>query len=76
MVQIVPIVYKKMKSDGKALPDINLKDVFVNNFVSIVDRETFSKRFEGTRGFKVAEEGKQEQTRSFLTAIGPSLTKK
>ncbi len=76
MVQIVPIVYNKIKSDGKALPDINLKDVFVNNFVSIVDRETVAKRFAGTRGFKVADAVKQEQSKSFITAIGPGLTKK
>ena len=75
-VASVPMVYKRLKSEGKDLPAINLKDVFVNNFVSLVDRETFIKRFEGTRGFKVAEEVKQEQTKSFLTTIGPGLTKK
>lgn len=75
-VASLPMVYKKLKSDGKALPDINLKDVFVNNFVSIVDRETFASRIAGTRGSKVAAAVKQEQSKSFLTAVGPGLTKK
>jgi uncharacterized SAM-binding protein YcdF (DUF218 family) len=75
-VASVPMVYKKLKSDAMDLPVINLKSVFVNNFVSIVDRETFAKRFAGTRGLKVAELVKQEQSNSFLIAIGPGLTKK
>jgi uncharacterized SAM-binding protein YcdF (DUF218 family) len=75
-VASVPVVYKKLKADGTNLPSISLKDVYVDSFVSIVDRETFAERFEGTRGFKVADEVRQDQTKSFLTATGPSLTKK
>lgn len=75
-VASLPVVFQKLKAERANLPSINPKEVYVEDFVSIVDRESFAKRFEGTRGFRVAEAVTQEQSTSFLTAVGPGFTKK
>lgn len=62
----VPVVYKKVKSKQKTLPTIDATDAYEACFVSLVDRENFAKRLKGTRGFKVAEKLKQEQSASLV----------
>ncbi len=60
-VKSVPVVFDLVSLEKNPLPSIDTTSVYVNNFVSIVDRETFWQRFAGTRGRRVVEEVKQEK---------------
>ena len=50
----IPVVFGIMKAD-ETLPVINPTSAYVKDFVSIVERESFWKRFGGTRGRRVKE---------------------
>ncbi len=60
-VKSIPIVIDKISLADNPLPAIDTTSAYVANFVSIVDRESFWKRFSGTRGKRIVEEVKQEQ---------------
>jgi len=72
----IPAVYSRTISGNSTLPAIDLNAAYVNDFVSLLDRESFATRLEGTRGFRVAEEERKRQFTNFLTPLGPSLTKR
>jgi len=55
-VTSVPIVFGMIDMDSKTLPAIDTTAAHVPNFVSIVERESFWKRFSGTMGRRVKEE--------------------
>lgn len=58
----VPVVFGVLKMDG-TLPVINPASAYVKDFVSIVKRESFWKRFSGTRGRRVKEEVEAEEVK-------------
>lgn len=60
-VKSVPIVFDMISLSAYPLPAIDTTSAFVTNFVSIVDRESFWKRFAGTRGKRIVEEVKHEK---------------
>ena len=60
-VKSVPVVLEMISLTDNPLPVIDTISAYVNNFVSIVDRESFWKRFAGTRGKRIAEEVKREK---------------
>jgi len=49
-VDFLPVVFPILDSIPKIDPDIDESKAFVENFVSIEERESFWKRFAGTRG--------------------------
>ena len=49
-IKFVPIVYKTLFSMNMLDIEINPESAFVENFVSLTERESFGKRFQGTRG--------------------------
>jgi uncharacterized SAM-binding protein YcdF (DUF218 family) len=55
-VEIVPIVYSKIRSDRDNIPSIKSADAVANNFVALNERETRTQRYSGTRGRRVAQE--------------------
>lgn len=59
-VKSIPIVFDKISLADNPLPAIDTTSAYVAGFVSIVERETFWKRFAGTRGKRVVDEVKQE----------------
>lgn len=52
-VDFIPIVYDTLKTVVRIEPNINQQEAHVEDFVSIVDRESIWKRLRGTRGDKV-----------------------
>jgi hypothetical protein len=55
-VEFVPLVFNKIKRSNETLPAIDLSDVSVSDFVSLVERESFRQRWDGTRGKRVIAE--------------------
>ncbi len=49
-VDFLPVVFPILDSIPKINPDIDESKAFVENFISIEERESFLKRFAGTRG--------------------------
>ncbi len=49
-VDFLPVVFPILDSIPKINPDIDESKAFVENFISIEERESFFKRFAGTRG--------------------------
>ncbi len=60
-VKAVPIVFSLLDIDDRSLPKIDTTKAYVENFVSIADRENFWERFRGTMGKRVREDVKQEK---------------
>lgn len=58
-VKPVPIVFGTMGIDTLHLPDVDTTLLYVENFVSITERESFWERFRGTMGKRVKKEKKQ-----------------
>jgi hypothetical protein len=56
----IPIIFDSMNIDEKQLPQINPSSAYVENFVSIKDREGFWQRMRGTLGKRVKEEAKAD----------------
>lgn len=52
-VTIIPIEYKKIHLMKTPWPEINPNSAYVNDFVSIVERETRIKRLKGTMGMNI-----------------------
>lgn len=59
-VTTVPFVEGKVNLDAVTLPPIDTTGAYVDNFVSILERESFWQRFRGTMGKRVKEERKAE----------------
>jgi hypothetical protein len=59
-VEFVPLVFNKIKRSNETLPAIDLSDVTASDFVSIVARESFRQRWDGTRGKRVIAELNQQ----------------
>lgn len=51
-IAIIPMVYDSLKTIEPLMidPQINAQEAYDSNFVSIIERESFRKRFKGTRG--------------------------
>jgi len=51
-ITIIPMVYDSLKTIEPMMinPPINAQEAYDSNFVSIIERESFRKRFRGTRG--------------------------
>ncbi|MEO7990970.1 MAG: YdcF family protein [Chryseolinea sp.] len=60
-VQSIPVVFDKISLTDHPLPTIDTTDVYVKDFVSIVERESFWKRFAGTRGKRIVDEVRKEK---------------
>jgi hypothetical protein len=61
-VEPFPIVLDKISLTNNPLPAIDTTSAYVESFISIVERETFWKRFAGTRGKRVVDEVNQENS--------------
>jgi len=60
-VKSIPIVFDRLQIDDSPMPIIDLTAAFRNDFVSIMDRESFWQRFRGTLGLRVKDEVKAEK---------------
>jgi uncharacterized SAM-binding protein YcdF (DUF218 family) len=60
-VKSVPVVTDILNLEGKTLPVVDTTTLYVPNFVSITERESFWKRFRGTMGKRIKEEIRQEE---------------
>jgi uncharacterized SAM-binding protein YcdF (DUF218 family) len=60
-VKAVPIVFSMLDIDDRSLPKIDTAAAYVENFVSITEREGFWERFRGTMGKRVKDDVKQER---------------
>jgi uncharacterized SAM-binding protein YcdF (DUF218 family) len=60
-VKAIPIVFSLLDIDDRSLPKIDTTTAYVENFVSITERENFWERFRGTMGKRVKEDVKQER---------------
>lgn len=60
-VKSVPVVTDILTLEGKTLPAVDTTTFYVSDFVSIMERESFWKRFRGTMGKRIKEEVRQEQ---------------
>lgn len=58
-VKAVPIVFSMLDVDDRSLPKIDTTAAYVENFVSITEREGFWERFRGTMGKRVRDDVKQ-----------------
>lgn len=57
----VPVVFGIVDMNGTTLPLIDTTACYNKDFVSIMERESFWKRFQGTRGERVKQEVKAER---------------
>ena len=75
-VEAVPAVFDKIRSDDALLPAIDLTHVYVDDFVSLPERETLRQRLAGTRGRRVKEEvrGQQLASKNFPQQSGSILS--
>jgi uncharacterized SAM-binding protein YcdF (DUF218 family) len=62
-VKTVPIVFSLLDIDDRSLPKIDTTAAYVENFVSITERQGFWERFRGTMGKRVREDLKEETKR-------------
>ena len=60
-VKSVPVVSDILELEGKTLPVVDTTTLYVRDFVSITERESFWKRFRGTMGKRIKEEIRQEE---------------
>jgi uncharacterized SAM-binding protein YcdF (DUF218 family) len=60
-VKLIPVVFDRIAPEDNPIPVIDTTSVYVTDFVSILDRETFWQRFAATRGKRIEEELKQEK---------------
>jgi hypothetical protein len=73
-IQLVPIVYSKIRSEGYEIPQIDPAGAAVNNFVSLEERQTRAQRHKGTRGRRIAQEIEAERLHKlFLESGQPEL---
>ena len=59
-IELIPIVYSKIKHDHDAIPSIVSTDAMVNDFVALNERESRAQRYSGTKGRRVAREIEDE----------------
>ena len=72
-VKNIPIVFSRLDIDDRSLPKIDTTAAYVDNFVSITERESFWERFRGTMGRRVIEDvknGSKKGDRTALTSSG------
>lgn len=63
-VKSIPIVFPLLDIDDRSLPKIDTTAAFINDFVSITERESFWERFRGTLGKKVKEDVREMKERN------------
>jgi hypothetical protein len=63
-VELVPIHFKMINWDEISLPEIDPSTAYVEDFVSIMERENFWDRFRGTMGKRIKEDLKEAQQNS------------
>jgi uncharacterized SAM-binding protein YcdF (DUF218 family) len=59
-VKHIPIVFGLLDIDDRSLPKIDTTAAYVENFVSITERESFWERFRGTMGRRIKDEIKRD----------------
>lgn len=59
-VKHIPIVFGLLDIDDRSLPKIDTTAAYAENFVSIMERESFWERFKGTMGRRIKDEIKRE----------------
>ena len=73
-IELVPIVYSKIRSEGDKIPKIDPAGAAVNDFVSLEERETRTQRHMGTKGRRIAHEiGAENLRKLFLESGQPEL---
>jgi uncharacterized SAM-binding protein YcdF (DUF218 family) len=73
-IEIVPIVYSKIRSDRYDIPRINPTEALADNFVSLRERETRTQRQMGTKGRRIAHDAEAENLHKlFLESGQPEL---
>jgi len=65
-IELVPIVYSKIKHERDQIPPITSIDALVDNFVALKERETRVQRYSGTKGRRVAHEIDTEKSRNLF----------
>jgi uncharacterized SAM-binding protein YcdF (DUF218 family) len=60
-VKVIPIVFPLLDIDDRSLPKIDTAAAYNEDFVSIVERESFWERFRGTMGKRVREDIKEQK---------------
>lgn len=68
-MKAIPIIFDTMDIDEKKLPEINPASAHVENFVSIMKRQSFWERFRGTMGKRVKEDARASQKKE---AVNPT----
>lgn len=71
-VKTIPIVFSRLDIDDRSLPKIDTTAAYVENFVSITERENFWERFRGTMGRRVIEDVKSASKKGDRTALTSS----
>jgi hypothetical protein len=65
-VTFIPVGMRAAEFTGKVLPEINPESAYVDNFVSIKERENFWQRMRGTLGKRIKEEVEAEAQLSVM----------
>ena len=73
-VKNIPIVFSLLDIDDRSLPKIDTTAAYVENFVSITERESFWERFRGTMGRRVIEDIKNASKKDDRTAKAERTT--
>lgn len=71
-VALIPAVYKRTTSRFSTFPVINPGAAFAEDFVSLLARENFTRRLQGTRGFKIARRCGDSNQPIFCSHQGPA----
>lgn len=69
-VEMVPIVYSRIRRERDPIPSINSTDAVDTDFTALKERESRAQRHSGTRGRRVANEINAEKSRQlFLESV-------
>lgn len=69
-IKSVPIVFRLLDIDDRSIPKIDTTAAYVDNFVSIMKRESFWERFQGTMGKRVREDAKEARKEKSNVSTG------
>ena len=69
-IELVPMVYSKIKSERDKIPPIDSSSALAKEFVPLLDRQTKSQRQDGTMGRRVAYEIEREKSHELLLEPG------
>jgi len=69
-IEVVPIVYSKIRNESYKIPRIDPAGALVDNFVSLEERETRTQRHKGTKGRRIAHEAEAEKLHKLFFETG------